>query len=125
MSNILACQSAKVMERFGALMWPKHARRVQNGCVLLLAVFGVVCGFFCYRALLKQFLTMEVIPWQQLQQEYAVDMAAEPEVFADPKGKEDLQLRVVEHVSLFSSFFSPSFFCHFPLPRPPLLGLST
>lgn len=50
------------------------------------------------RALLKQFLTMEVIPWQQLQQEYAADMAAETEVFSDPKSKEDLQLRVVEHV---------------------------
>lgn len=64
-----------------------------SGAVCCLLFYGSEC-----RSLLKQFLTMEVIPWQALQQEYAADMAAETDVFSDPKGREDLQLRVVEHV---------------------------
>ncbi|CAI5929897.1 unnamed protein product [Closterium sp. NIES-64] len=51
-----------------------------------------------FRALLKLFITMEVVGWPQLQADYSAEMQEEkPTVFLKDSALEDLRLRVIQH----------------------------
>lgn len=63
-----------------------------------------------FRALLKQFTTLEVIRWPQLASNYRVEMEEETSVFGGPAGKQamdDLRQRVTEqNVLVVSKYYS-------------------
>ncbi|CAI7795807.1 unnamed protein product [Closterium sp. NIES-54] len=57
-----------------------------------------------FRALLKLFITMEVVGWPQLQADYSAEMQEEkPTVFLKDSALEDLRLRVIQHNILVMS----------------------
>lgn len=55
------------------------------------------------KALLTTFTTKEIIRWTAFEATYAPEVAAVPDVFADPKRAADLKLRVTEHNVLTAS----------------------
>mmetsp|Transcript_22191 Transcript_22191/g.37947 ORF Transcript_22191/g.37947 Transcript_22191/m.37947 type:complete len:483 (-) Transcript_22191:265-1713(-) len=50
-----------------------------------------------YKNLLTTFNTHEIVRWPAFHQTYQAEIAAQPDVFSDPKRLEDLKLRVNEH----------------------------
>lgn len=63
--------------------------------------FISICFFFCFRLLLKQLITMEVIQWTSLWNTFKDEFENENNMLGGSlgdKAAEDLRLRVIEHV---------------------------
>eukprot|EP00243_Klebsormidium_subtile_P003291 TRINITY_DN16644_c0_g1_i1.p1 TRINITY_DN16644_c0_g1~~TRINITY_DN16644_c0_g1_i1.p1 ORF type:complete len:477 (+),score=150.55 TRINITY_DN16644_c0_g1_i1:140-1570(+) len=63
-----------------------------------------------YKALLKQFITLEVVRWKSLSELYRPAMESEPDIFGGEWGKkslEDLKQRIVEHnILVISKYYA-------------------
>uniref|UniRef100_A0A7S0WTH9 PCI domain-containing protein n=1 Tax=Chlamydomonas leiostraca TaxID=1034604 RepID=A0A7S0WTH9_9CHLO len=60
-----------------------------------------------YKALLETFANNEIIRWPVLHAQYQAEIAAQPDIFSEPKRLEDLKLRTIEHnVAVVAKYYT-------------------